>query len=67
MIKRTTDRTQFEPMCMVCARGAVMAVNKPHSQKRTKRVLRANIQSYHGLPMCTRCLRTLKQQENAQA
>ncbi len=60
MIKRTTDRTLTSPRCLLCARGAAMSVNKPHSQKRTKRIVRANIQSFHGLPVCTRCIRTLK-------
>jgi ribosomal protein L28 len=63
-MKRTTDRTQFSPMCMICGKTAAMGLNKPHSQKRTKRLFRANIQSYHGLLVCTRCLRTLRRDRN---
>lgn len=59
-MKRTLDKTQFGPRCAFCEKGRVSGVNKPHSQKRTKRILSANIQSFYGIPTCTRCLRTLK-------
>jgi ribosomal protein L28 len=60
MPKRTTDRTQTIHRCMLCNKGPVMGVNKPHSQKRTKRVVKANLQPYYGLLICTGCLRTMK-------
>ncbi len=59
-MKLTYDRTQNGPFCMVCGKSAVMGINKPHSQKRTKRLVKPNIQSYFGLMVCSRCLRTLK-------
>lgn len=45
---------------MLCGKGAVMAYNRPHSLKHTKRLVKPNIQSFYGLPTCTRCLRTMK-------
>lgn len=65
-MKRTFDRTQLGPQCMLCAKATVMGINKPHSQKRTKRLVKPNIQSYFGLPVCTRCLRALKAEKQAQ-
>jgi ribosomal protein L28 len=59
-MKRTFDRTQLGSVCVMCGKANVMGINKPHSQKRTKRVVKPNIQSYFGLPVCTRCLRTMK-------
>lgn len=64
-MKKTFDRTQLGPVCVSCGKATVMGVNKPHSQKRTKRVVKPNIQSYMGLPLCTRCLRTLKEKQAA--
>lgn len=61
-MKKTVDRTQFGAFCMLCGKGATMGVNKPHSQKRTKRLVKPNIQPYMGLQVCSRCLRTLKTQ-----
>lgn len=65
LMKRTTDRTQSHPRCMLCGKGAVMAYNRPHSLKHTKRMVKPNLQSFYGLPVCTRCLRTLKSQNAA--
>lgn len=59
-MKRTFDRTQLGVSCMICAKGNVMGINKPHSQKRTKRLIKPNVQSHYGLLVCTRCLRTIK-------
>lgn len=59
-MKKTFDRTQLGPRCVLCDKSAVMSINKPHSQKRTKRLLKPNIQSYYGVPLCSRCLRTMK-------
>lgn len=59
-MKRTFDRTQLGPRCMVCGKGRAAGVNKPHSQKRTKRIVGANIQSFFGVPVCTRCLRSMR-------
>lgn len=61
-MKRTFDRTQTGLVCITCAKSAVMGINKPHSQKRTKRLVKPNIQMYYGLPLCTRCMRTFKAQ-----
>lgn len=60
-MKKTFDRTLISPRCVACGKGASMSLNRPHSLKRTKRVLKANIQSFMGLPLCTRCIRTVKQ------
>ncbi len=62
-MKRTLDKTQFGPRCAFCEKGRVSGVNKPHSQKRTKRIVSPNIQSFYGIPACTRCLRTLKSKQ----
>lgn len=63
-MKKTFDRTQLGPVCALCGKHTVMGVNKPHSQQRTKRTLKPNIQSYFGLPLCTRCLRTIKTEQS---
>jgi ribosomal protein L28 len=65
-MKRTFDRTQLGPSCMVCGKSRVASVNKPHSQKRTKRVVKPNVQTMFGLMVCTRCLRSMKRAEAAQ-
>lgn len=59
-MKRTFDKTTVSPRCMLCSKGAVSGQNKPHSQHRTKRLIKPNIQSFGGLPVCTACLRTLR-------
>jgi ribosomal protein L28 len=64
-MKRTFDRSQIGPMCLVCGKTTRLGVNKPHSQKRTKRLVKPNVQSYYGLMLCTRCLRTLKLAQNS--
>lgn len=42
-----------------------MAFNRPHSLQHTKRLVKPNIQSFYGLLVCTRCLRTLKSDKAA--
>ncbi len=64
-MKRTFDRTQLGLYCMVCSKSRVSSVNKPHSQKRTKRVVKPNVQSLYGLMVCTRCLRSMKRDHAA--
>lgn len=49
--------------CMLCGKGPVSANNVPHSQHKTKRVMKPNIQKFHGVKLCTRCLRSLKKDE----
>lgn len=66
-MKRTFDRTQLGLSCMLCGKSPVSSVNKPHSQKRTKRLLKPNIQSVFGMPVCTRCLRNMKGEEKKTA
>jgi ribosomal protein L28 len=66
-MKRTFDRTQIGNQCALCGKSRVMGINKPHSQKRTKRVVKPNIQPFFGLHLCTRCLRTIKTKQAIQA
>jgi len=63
-MKRTFDQTQLGVRCMVCGKATVMGINKPHSQKRTKRLVKPNIQPFYGMLICSRCLRTLKHKEH---
>jgi len=62
-MKRTFDRTQLGERCLMCGKGATMSLNRPHSLKRTKRVLKPNLQSFYGVSVCTRCLRSMKNDE----
>jgi ribosomal protein L28 len=64
-MKKTFDRTQISVRCALCGKGAVMSYNRPHSQKHTKRLVKPNIQSFYGIPVCTRCLRTIKADKGA--
>jgi large subunit ribosomal protein L28 len=55
-------------ICQICGKGKQFGQNKPHSQKRTKRVWNPNLQIQHfeidgqkvKMKVCTQCLRTLK-------
>ncbi|MBI4175254.1 50S ribosomal protein L28 [Candidatus Berkelbacteria bacterium] len=48
--------------CTVCGAQARIAVNRPHSLHRTKRLVRPNLQKSGQQLVCTRCRRTrLKQ------
>lgn len=60
MLGKTFDRSRLYPRCVTCGKGAVLGTHKPHSQKRTKRIVGANIQTYFGMPLCTRCRRTAR-------
>ncbi len=51
----------FSPLhvCMVCGKMPEMAFNRPHSQHKTKRVVRPNIGMWQGLQVCAQCRKTL--------
>ncbi len=46
--------------CEICGKTAVSGYNRPHSQQRTKRTIKPNLQLVNGRLLCTRCIRTLK-------
>jgi large subunit ribosomal protein L28 len=46
--------------CELCGKGPVAGKNVPHSQHKTNRIIRPNIQKVKGVKVCTRCIRTLK-------
>lgn len=58
-MNRTFDRTQLGRSCLVCSKRSATRLNRPHSLKRTRGVVKANIQTRFGVPVCTRCLRTM--------
>lgn len=58
--QRTVDRTQRGARCMLCGKGPVASLNRPHSLHKTKRIIKPNVQSFGGLMVCTACIRTLK-------
>lgn len=45
--------------CQICGKTVSMGYNRPHSQHRTKKQIKPNIQKIRGLYLCTRCLRTI--------
>lgn len=45
--------------CMLCGKGDTIRLNRPHSLKRTKAVVKPNLQKKFGAIMCRTCFRTL--------
>jgi large subunit ribosomal protein L28 len=52
--------TALNRWCEVCGKTATSGYNRPHSQHRTKRTIKPNLQKKEGILLCTRCIRTLK-------
>jgi large subunit ribosomal protein L28 len=46
--------------CVICSKGPVFGNNVPNSVHKTRRRIQPNVQTVHGVRMCTRCLRTIK-------
>ena len=63
---------QMGRFCEVCGKGVVYGNNVSHSNRKTRRTWAPNMQKVHvlvnGAPkrvsMCTRCLRTMRKQQN---
>lgn len=49
-----------QAICLYCGRGARVGLNRPKSLHKTKRSIKINLQRWHGLVLCTRCLRTYR-------
>ncbi|MGI6103295.1 MAG: large ribosomal subunit protein bL28 [Patescibacteria group bacterium] len=46
--------------CQLCGKEPVSGQNKSHSQRKTKRTIRPNLQRFGQGFVCTRCLKTLE-------
>lgn len=50
-------------LCMICGKTPQMSLNRPHSQHKTKRVVRPNIGKWEGLSICAKCRKALSKPE----
>lgn len=61
--------------CMYCGKGVMYGHNVSHSKRRTPRVFKPNLHSarvetttgFVRLKLCTKCLRTIKKVQSAEA
>jgi len=44
--------------CSICGKSQSVGKNKPHSLHKTKKIIKPNLQKYHGSLICTRCLKS---------
>ncbi|HPL01355.1 MAG TPA: bL28 family ribosomal protein [bacterium] len=45
-------------ICSICMKSKITGNNVSHSQTKSKRHFRPNLQKVNGVILCTRCLRT---------
>jgi ribosomal protein L28 len=45
--------------CSMCERGTVGGASRSHSNIKTLRRLKINIQKWHGVEVCTKCIHTM--------
>lgn len=50
-------------LCAICGKIPQMGMHRPHSQMKTKRVIRPNLSKMSGLNICARCRKTLDKPE----
>lgn len=50
-------------VCMICGKLPQMALHRPHSQMKTKRVVRPNLGKWQGAMICARCRKSLTKPE----
>ena len=46
--------------CYLCGKRDQTALNRPHSLKRTTKVVKPNLQKHWGFEFCQNCFRTLR-------
>lgn len=46
--------------CVNCGKKPQASLNRPHSQHKTKRTVKPNLQKFKGNLFCIKCLRTIK-------
>lgn len=46
-------------VCVLCAKIPQMALHRPHSLQKTKKVVRPNLGKWNGLNVCARCRKTM--------
>lgn len=49
----------MKDVCAVCGKTPQMALHRPHSLKKTKKVVRPNLGAWQGLNICAKCRKTL--------
>ncbi|AKM81915.1 TPA: 50S ribosomal protein L28 [Candidatus Berkelbacteria bacterium] len=50
---------KLNSVCYLCGKTVTTGNNVPHSQHKTRRFIRPNIQKTRGMIICTKCLRTI--------
>lgn len=49
----------IKDVCALCGKQPQVALNRPHSQHKTKRLVRPNLGKWQGLYMCAKCRKAL--------
>ncbi len=54
----------FRDYCVICGKGPQMGLNRPHSLKKTKKVIRPNLGVWNNLNICASCRKSLSKPEH---
>ncbi len=54
----------YRDFCVVCEKGPQMAMNRPHSQHKTKKMIRPNLGKWNGMMVCASCRKSLSKPEH---
>lgn len=49
----------IKDLCAICGKTPQVGLNRPHSQHKTKRVIRPNLGKWQGLHICAKCRKAL--------
>jgi ribosomal protein L28 len=50
-------------VCAICGKTPQMALHRPHSLQKTKKVVHPNLGKWQGMNICARCRKTLSKVE----
>lgn len=49
----------LKDICAICAKSPSVALNRPHSLKKTKKLVRPNLGQWNKLSICAKCRKAL--------
>lgn len=53
----------MKDVCAICGKLPQMGMHKPHSQTRTKKMIRPNLGKWNGLDICAKCRKSMNKTE----
>ena len=54
----------YRDVCAICAKTPQTSLNRPHSQHKTKRLVKPNLNKWNGLMICAKCRKALNKPDH---